>query len=103
MNPKPYKPFLLSILVITALACMGGGAPAVEPVSPSAPASPSSGGDGLSAANRSRLISATVQIIALKNINGNLTPIYGGSGTILSPTGMILTNAHVASPASMGS
>jgi serine protease Do len=105
MNPKTYKPFLflLSILVITALACMGGGAPAVQPVLPSVPSSPSSGGDGISAAARSRLISATVQIIALKTINGNLTPIYGGSGTILSPTGMILTNAHVASPASMGS
>lgn len=104
MKSNVYKPFLflISVLVVAALACQAG-APAVEPVSPSAPStSPTGESDGLSSANRSRLISATVQIIAVKNVNGNPTPIHGGSGTILSPSGMILTNAHVASPASMG-
>lgn len=104
MKPTTYKPFLflLFLLIATALACRGG-APAVEPVSTDAPSdTPASGADGLSAASRSKLISATVQILALQNINGELTPIYGGSGTIISPSGMILTNAHVASPATMG-
>jgi hypothetical protein len=31
-----------------------------------------------------------------------LTPIYSGSGTIISSSGFVLTNAHVASPASQG-
>ena len=51
---------------------------------------------------RADLIRATVQIYALFNENGKLTPKYSGSGTIISSTGMILTNAHVASPASQG-
>jgi hypothetical protein len=36
------------------------------------------------------------------NVDGKLTPKYQGSGTIISSTGLILTNAHVASPASQG-
>jgi S1-C subfamily serine protease len=52
--------------------------------------------------SRTDLIAATVQIYGLVSINGQLTPIYSGSGTIINPNGMILTNAHVASPASQG-
>jgi serine protease Do len=52
--------------------------------------------------SRSDLINATVQILMCYNVNGKLTPKYQGSGTIISSTGMILTNAHVASPASQG-
>jgi len=38
----------------------------------------------------------------LKSENGQLTPYMSGSGTIISPSGLILTNAHVASPAARG-
>ncbi len=41
---------------------------------------------------------AVVQILALRRIHGDLVPIWSGSGTIVDPRGLILTNAHVALP-----
>lgn len=105
MRPNSLKPawFLLTILAITALACKVV-TPAVEPVNttPSTDAPSTSGTGELSSASRVKLISATVQIFGLIRQNGDLVPAYVGSGTIISPTGLILTNAHVASPASQG-
>ena len=108
MKPNILNRFwlILIVLALATLACIGVVGP-VETITPESPTNntdpnPSPSGSGLSQAERATLISATVQIYGLFNDNGKLTPRYTGSGTILTSTGMILTNAHVASPASQG-
>ena len=56
----------------------------------------------LSQAQKSQLAHATVRIWGVQNQGGQVTPIYHGSGTIITPTGLILTNCHVADPIAMG-
>ena len=44
-----------------------------------------------------------VQIVALRQaFMGNMSPAWTGSGTIVDPSGLILTNCHVANPRAMG-
>ncbi|RME43477.1 MAG: hypothetical protein D6791_15330 [Chloroflexi bacterium] len=50
-----------------------------------------------------RTMHAVVQIVALRQgFLGNLSPAWTGSGTIVDPSGIILTNCHVANPRAMG-
>ncbi len=101
---KTYPIWLgLLVLVLAILAC---GPNPVQPVNtpvPPSQATPISNNPvPPGGASHADLIKATVQIYGLFNEGGQLKPKYSGSGTIISPTGMILTNAHVASPASQG-
>jgi S1-C subfamily serine protease len=97
-----------AVLTLAILACISqtGVQPVptqAPPVQPTPiPQNPESSNNAQPSTTRADLIKATVQIYGLQTQNGQLTPIYSGSGTIISSTGLILTNAHVASPASQG-
>ncbi len=94
------------VLILAILACGPNVVQQTATQTPQILATPASQNAGPSNNNQTTstasLIKATVQIYGLQNENGSLTPIYSGSGTIISSTGLILTNAHVASPASQG-
>jgi serine protease Do len=111
----------LSLLLVASLACNLGTDPvdvratpvperATRTPRPTAEVEPTQQNTGptgpLGPSNQSRditeLIAATVQIYALFQGRAGMEVGYTGSGTLITPNGMILTNAHVASPASMG-
>lgn len=51
----------------------------------------------------SSVMPAVVQIVALKQgFMGQMAPAWTGSGTIVDPSGLILTNCHVANPRALG-
>ena len=61
-----------------------------------------SGGDTLTKAQKSQLAHATVRIMGMKDVGGQMQSFYNGSGTILTSYGIILTNCHVADPVYFG-
>ena len=92
----------LCVLTIATLACEFATGP-VQPVQPEQPTNPTNNNSQQTGnVSRAQLMSATVQIYGLKKQGNDLQPIYTGSGTILNSGGMILTNAHVASPVTVG-
>lgn len=61
-----------------------------------------SAGTTLTSEQRQQLAKRTVQIVMLQDTEDGYFIIGAGSGTLISPTGLILTNAHVASPKTVG-
>ena len=50
-----------------------------------------------------KVMQGVVQIVALKQgFMGQMSPAWTGSGTIVDPSGLILTNCHVANPRALG-
>lgn len=102
---------LMLILLLAILAC---GPPVIVEVTttlpptapPEATAAPLSAGSptagGPPTVSIEDLQAATVQILAKQFVSGRLRTAWTGSGTIVSPDGLILTNAHVASPGAPG-
>jgi len=74
---------VLVLPIVSALATAACGSDG-EPASPEAPSPqpPSSG----------ELAEAVVQVLAL---DADLEPVWSGSGTVITPGGLTLTNAHV--------
>ncbi len=116
--------FVLLALVLSALACNAGGSPSpnlnpveptkssIEPPTPQPTEAPPVGDTGgeevtpvpdtlerpssLTPERIAQISKAAVQIWAGQFEGGTFEPIWSGSGTIISPTGEILTNCHVA-------
>jgi S1-C subfamily serine protease len=114
--------FVLLVLIVSTLSCNAGGSPSpdlnpveptqasVEPTVQPTEASPDDGGGNEPAPTPStverptsltpekiaQISKSAVQIWAGQYDGATFEPIWSGSGTIISPTGEILTNCHVA-------
>lgn len=82
----------ICVLILTALSCnLPSGRNTTLPT-------PSTG----SGLDHTRLLMSTVRVMKEIQEGDSFVAIGSGSGTIISANGLILTNAHVASPASRG-
>ena len=60
-------------------------------------------GSGSGFSDAEKTMRAVVQIVALRGgMMGNLTSAWTGSGTIVHPSGIVVTNCHVANPRALG-
>ncbi|MDH4207579.1 MAG: serine protease [Anaerolineae bacterium] len=57
---------------------------------------PVTGQEGLTLTQRQEIMKGAVDIVSMVSEKGELVPVWGGSGTIISEDGLVLTNAHVA-------
>jgi len=87
---------ILAAFVLSAAAC-GGGDEKEPTTSPSATAATATAAPTgtVGAPSIEDLSRAVVQIVALRETADGYEELWGGSGTIIDPTGLILTNYHV--------
>jgi serine protease Do len=111
MNATNRKKIFMGLLVLFLVMLACGPTPTATPKEPAnTPAivvptqesnTPVDTGN-LTQGQKSQLAHATVRIWGVQSAGGKVKPIYHGSGTIISPNGLILTNCHVADPVAMG-
>ncbi|TET50550.1 MAG: serine protease, partial [Anaerolineales bacterium] len=96
---KRFRLIVVCGVFLTTLACIPNRDPTATPDLPTPTVSPGDAAGPTTELDdrqiRQNLVRATVQIQALVEQGSRLTPIWHGSGSILTAQGLILTNAHV--------